>query len=602
MRRHVVRVAAFAVVALAVSARLAGQTASTVVQGTVVTASGAPASGFFVAVLPVDQSTWPEGERAGVRRAPVDAGRFLVADLPPARYSLVFATEAMLAGWPSVSTLATLNRRSPFPLDLRSGGFASIRAVVDVTASDVVAIGFALSRVETVPVGPQRPMPPNIGGRALGAPPGIPARTAPGAISGRVTDADGHPVAGVEVRAMREVTSNDRTMLALFGQPAMTDVDGRYRLENRGAGEYLVAAAAAIADLRAGATTMTAALRPSVDVSGQRVANANTYFGDVSDRRRARFVTVAASEVTGIDIQLLRHPVFAVTGTVAGLALRSPREVFVTLTDADDPQNPLSLRRTPLLPDGTFSISGVPNGHYAVSVSTTNGWAADHVRIADREPEPLVMTLSRPTRVRGRVEFRGTTPAPTDINSVSTYGVELAPATLTPGASVTRVSLRQDLSFDVPGAGPGPFQLRGVAPSPWIQVAGIVDGVDTLDIPLAAAADAREGVIVFSDHPSALRVEVPDADNRRTTGTIAIVFSDDARYWSVRSRRVQRCELAAGSCTLTSLPPGRYFVAAMEALPRGFVPDAEQLASLKDLAVVIDLAPSERRSVQVRVR
>jgi hypothetical protein len=44
--------------------------------------------------------------------------------------------------------------------------------------------------------------------------------------------------------------------------------------------------------------------------------NVSTFFGHVSDRHRARTVSVATDEVRGIDIQLLRLPVFDVTGTV----------------------------------------------------------------------------------------------------------------------------------------------------------------------------------------------------------------------------------------------------------------------------------------------
>jgi hypothetical protein len=614
MQRWTRLLGALAGVTLAVSIPAARQTPGSSIQGTVVTAAGTPASGFYVVVLPADQNRWPTGGAAGVRRVSVDAGQFAISDLPPGRYSFVFATEAMLADWPAMSTLTTLSRRRPLPIDLRIGQTLTIRAIVEMSAADVVANGFQLGRLDAVPTGPG-PLPPGMGVRRGGAPAEVPARTLPGAISGRVTDSEGRPVVGMELRALRDVNINRGMTLAFYGAPAMTDLDGRYRLLNRSAGEYLVVAVAAPPDRPNGGLRASPAAQPASGASGQRSRDVNTFFGHVSDWEHALRVAVAASETAGIDIQLVRQPVFEVKGIVGGFDGGRALPGIVTMIDARSTQNPLSLRRASLNPDGTFTIPDVPGGDYALSAQTETTsinapgvmatrlteWASSFVRIDDRLPEPVVMTMRPPARVSGRVEFQGTTPPPALTGRGTTPSVELVPAVMTIGASVFRVPVQPDLSFDATAAGPGPFHLRGVAPAPWIQVAGVVDGVDTLDIPLEAIGDGREGTIVFADHPTAVRVDVLDARDRPADDVTVVAFSEDSRYWPMPSRRIQTCLTSAGTCTFTGLPPGEYLVAAARGMSPATMVAPAELARRKRTAVSLALAATARRVVQVRV-
>jgi hypothetical protein len=606
MRVQIAVVAGSLLTALSLPALVARQAPAltAAVHGTVLTADGNPAGGFYAALLPADRGTWASAEGSTLRRAAVDAGRFDILDVPSGQYSLVFATGAMLADWPSMPTLTTIIRRRPLAIALTAGDAVDVRVVVDVMAADVVATRFAIGRMQAVPALRGRPVPPGIAARG-GAPAGAsPAPSYPGAISGRVTDAEGRPAAGVEVRTMREVQIDGRTRVATFGAPAITEADGRYRLANRSAGDFVVVAAAGAADPRTRGLIVSPASQPALDAEGRRVANVSTFFGRVSDRHRARTVSVATDEVRGIDIQLLRLPVFDVTGTVKSAGSGLTRLDFVSLIDADDPQNPLSLRGAAVGADDAFRIPDVPNGTYILSASSPTGWAEEHVRIDGHTPDSVVMITRAPARVRGRVEFQGTTSAPAAVAGARDYGVELAPVAMRIGASVTRATLRPDLSFEVPGAGPGPFQLRGVAPAPWIQVAGFVDGVDTLDLPLSAGAvDTRAGVVVFADHPTALRVEVRDSRGRPAAAVQVIAFSDDARYWVARSRRMQQGIVGPdGIYTFTGLPPGRYFVAASQDVRVDMPPSAAALERLEEPASSIELGAAERRSVTIHLR
>ena len=73
-----------------------------------------------------------------------------------------------------------------------------------------------------------------------------PRPSAPGAISGRITDADGKPVAGIEVRTMRRMTLGGVSQIVSTGAPnvgvGVSDAEGEYVIADRNPGEYLVVA------------------------------------------------------------------------------------------------------------------------------------------------------------------------------------------------------------------------------------------------------------------------------------------------------------------------------------------------------------------------
>ena len=89
-----------------------------------------------------------------------------------------------------------------------------------------------------------------------------------------------------------------------------------------------------------------------------------------------------------------------------------------------------------------------------------------------------------------------------------------------------------------------------------------MDGIDTLDIPYAGDGSTN-AVIVLADRPSSVLVSVRNEIDRPETDATAILFSEDARYWVSRSRRVQVAQLTpGGTATFTDVPPGKYFVLA----------------------------------------
>jgi hypothetical protein len=432
-----------------------------------------------------------------------------------------------------------------------------------------------------------------------------PQPAAPGAISGRVIDADGRPLAGVSVRAMlRTVGPNGQPLFLNVGPWARTDRDGRYRLANRRPDAYVVAAAAYSIDPGGRPFNMVRnfpAASPGPD--GVLLGYVTTFYGGVADQRIASIVRVGADEVRDVDIQILRRPVFAVTGSITDLPADGGLR-FVTIAPVGplEQTNSLDVRHIPVRADGSFTVDEVPDGAYVLSFSHSAGWSELPIRVDGRTPAPVTMPLQPAMVVTGRVVFDGSAPPPAIVRDLQQFHVEFGPAQLTIGASFTRVPMQSDGTFSVRANGRGPFRLRAIAPAPWVQITGAIKGVDTLDLPVSAEPKPADALVVFSDRVSALLVRVRGTTDQPIPNIGVAVFSEDNRYWSGRSRRAQIMQAATGgTAVFSNLPPGRYFVAAAWDLNASTPITPALLGSLKARAQTFEIVAGESKSVEVKV-
>jgi hypothetical protein len=262
----------------------------------------------------------------------------------------------------------------------------------------------------------------------------------------------------------------------------------------------------------------------------------------------------------------------------------------------------LNVRRVRLL-DGRFVAPDLPAGTYAISFRPQSGWAEATVTIAGRTPDPVTLELQPDRVVTGRVEFVGSTPAPVIARPSGPrpeFMVELRPAVLTAGASFTAHPLEPGLTFSARAGGSGGLALRLRVPAPWVQVAGFIDGVDTLDVPYLGAG-SNDALIVIADRRTGLQVRVHDTAGRPATDATVILFADDPRYWTRPSRRAAVLAAAGGSVTVPEVPPGRYFITAARGVAPGQTVTPAFIESFKARALPLEIVAGENRSVTLRV-
>jgi len=576
--------------------------------GSVTTETGTAVSAFVV-VFPSDNSKWiGDAAKEVTRLVATSGGRFSVTGLPPGDYRVGVVGEASSKTFPDAALFARLFQTS---MPVKIGAVQlGLDIVVAPAGVDFKPVGGRLTgmTVETISgrsrSGPPLPAAPG----APGPPQTLPPRpTAPGSISGRITDVTGKPIVGLEVRSLRRVVLNGIQQLASSGELATTDADGKYRLANRPAGDYFVVALPHVTERTApsGIGTVRKAPPPEQGPDGRMLGYALTFFPGAVAEREAATVTVEATERADIDFQLARRSVFNLTGRVQGIqSPMVPTMVVVTPARPIEQLAGINVRRAVTGVDGTFDISELADGEYVLSLRGASGWAEATVTIAGRAPDPLTLTL-RPERiVSGRVEFVGKTPPPVleqPRAAPPSFSVELRPAAIAPGTSFASVPVRPDATFSARGSGSGPLSLRARTAAPWVQVAGLVDGIDTLDIPYAGDGSTN-AVIVLADRPSSVLVSVRSEIDRPETDATAILFSEDARYWISRSRRVQVAQLTpGGTATFTDVPPGKYFVLAGRDFGPNRVVSPAFIESIKARALPLEILAGESRAVNIKV-
>ena len=453
---------------------------------------------------------------------------------------------------------------------------------------------------------------------------GVTLRIMKGAvITGRVTDADGIPVADVQIALVRARQARTAATLtsptAGLASNAVTDDRGIYRIFEIEAGEYLVAAGVAGQQNEAGMLTTEqidvgirdlqqqrgrgAAPRPS---ALDRVASygfAPVYHPSAVDIADASPITVRAGEErTGVDVTLRVIPAVAIEGIVTGPEPQVP-QVLLSLAPATPSPLPSNLNARPSLsdpagPHGKFRYVGVTPGTYVLTARTPPAgraggpavlpnvnpsapilWAATTVTVAGTDLTGIALDLRPAMTVTGRVAFQATSATPPNATGVrvtlAAIGVPGGYSTTAAGALVGRipveaVNAREDAGFQLVGVLPGPYQIGATlkADAAWWLRSAMLAGRDLLDVPLEVAADAAATIgevqLTFSDRHTELAGTLQTTSGTPAAEHFIVVFTSDRTMWRNGQRRLRSTRPATdGSFSVRDLPPGEYHIAAL---------------------------------------
>ena len=571
------------------------------IRGTVVDEQGRAVFDVSIVVFPADESRWAAATGTpAMQRVRATGGTFAIEGLPPDNYKVVVALDTTVAEFPSAAVVKQLSA-SGLPVALASGETVMIRFNVTVSGGHLKMGNVSVGRT-MVTGGP--------GAGPMGAPPGAVLRpegapALPGSISGRVIDADGKPVAGAPVASLRRLALRGGPPVPVpIGRGAVTDAQGVYRLNGVAAGGYLVAVVANPIDFNAPGLPSASKLPPAMTASdGRRFGYVTTYFPGVTSQAGAQTITVGAVEVSGIDLRLPRVPVVELAGEVVTTGGGTIAGMPVTLLPADfaDHLGGQNVQRAMINADGRFSFDQVGHGRYTISVNAgPRGWARMPFEIAGPLVAAVRLTLQPPLTVSGRVEFTGPLPAPV-AGEMSKFSVALEAAPLVSGSTRPMAAVAADGTFVLSNVPAGAYVLRASMP-PLAQVGGLVGDQDSLDLPVEITANVTGAVVVVVPRLPSVLATVRDELGQQVPQAIAVVFSEDQRYWTMRSRRLQIIRAnPSGTFTIAGLPPGKYFVVAGLDLPITPMISPAWISSLMPRAQPFDVAAGEDRTLQVRL-
>lgn len=419
------------------------------------------------------------------------------------------------------------------------------------------------------------------------------------AVTGTIVDEHGEPLQGVGVRALQLRYTSGRTVAVNAGsRQRVTDDLGRYRLYGLLPGSYLVVAAT------------------DGPISGSRGRGyAPVFYPGTTDAVEALpVVAELGRDLSAIDLVLTETPVARVTVVVR----TSDDTLFsgIVLLMVSQRSGAVAMEPQPatLAPDGSFVFSNVPPGDYVVHAMRPRiqnrgffQFGAQYVTVVDGDPKPLTITTSPGATLQGRIVYepsRSQGPA-----SPSLMGI---PADFDSGAAIGggaySMSEGADGSFSIAGLF-GPTRFSVVALDGWYLKSMTIGGFDVANAAYdfgVTAQTIRGAEVVISNAGASISGHVTDAASAPVGNYAVVVFSTDRSKWVTRSPSLRLARPSQdGSFEVTSLPPGEYWVAAVDAVEGDEVSGdwlkPETLEKLSFRARRVTLAERERHMTVLRL-
>jgi hypothetical protein len=230
-------------------------------------------------------------------------------------------------------------------------------------------------------------------------------------------------------------------------------------------------------------------------------------------------------------------------------------------------------------------------------------WATTPIAIGKTPVEGLTVTLQVGPRIRGRVEFEGTTERP-EAAALQRIAILLEPATAASNIRpIPPGRIEASGNFVTGGVPGGKYFVRTFGtPEGWFLKEARYEGTDLTDTAVTLEGRDLSGVIiVFTDRPTELSGTVRNTRGADADATV-VIFPTDADQWiTPGSRRIRSVSTSrTGIYKFAGLPPGDYYVAAVADDSSAEWQDPEVLASLARDASRVSLDDGERKTADVR--
>ncbi len=424
-----------------------------------------------------------------------------------------------------------------------------------------------------------------------------------GAIAGTIVDEFGEPMQDVAINALQMQVVNGRTRMvhaSVMGS-TRTDDRGQYRLFGMKPGTYFVRAvvrdalpgsAGYLPRFYPGTPTIDQATPAKVDVSGA---------------------------LTGIDIALVPTPAYRVTGLATDSSGKPGRGEALLAVSERSGAVQTEMSSTELKADGSFEFTGVAPGDYVVQAggvvvnrgppaTTQTQFSTSFVTVVAADPPSVQLRMTQGATVSGRVRYEGVPPGPPPLLTLTVRSADRDRSPLRAYGSTT-FSRQADNSFEFTGVfGPGLFQAQPQR-NDWYLKSVVFKGQDLTDTAFDFGADGtfRDVEVVISALGATATGRVTDDRGAPARDSAVLVFSTSRDRWFDGSRWVKvEWSNESGTFTVTGLPPGDYWIAAVERPDRtverrAFTPDRDLLDSLSSHAGRITLGEGQSQDVTLRL-
>lgn len=367
----------------------------------------------------------------------------------------------------------------------------------------------------------------NSGSRA----PDVTLRLFPQAVvTGRVVDADGDGVPGVDVQLLQQGWINGQRDLPIVGEATSED-DGSFRVSGIARGRYYLAAR-----------------QPPDQARLSSVLPLMTFYpGTTSPAEAAPLRIAAGQRISGIEIQLQTGTPHHVRGVVPpGL----PRVPALEVTHRDVSTGYSAENDLPLAvsADGSFDLPGFLPGRYSLRLTSDSPtFAFADIEVTDADLDGVQFNVARPLTVHGRIVVQGV-----PIPDISHSSVSLQAAFS--GDLHSARQIEKDGSFSIEAMLPGSYQLEFPSLPDGLYVQTARFGMqDVWNGQLQLAPGASDSLRIVLGRTSA-RISGKVAASPASVFLIPEV---------IREQQLYSLADPDGSYAISNIPPGRYQAIAL---------------------------------------
>lgn len=526
------------------------------------------------------------GQDIGAKSAMTDAeGRYEFKDLPAGRFSL----SATKAGFVTVQYGQTRPFESGKPIDLTDGQLLD-------------KADFSMPRGS--------------------------------AISGRLVDEFGDPIADAVVSAMRSAWSGGRRRLQSTGRTDMTNDLGQFRIYGLSPGEYYVNAAFRGGDMMAMEIAMST-MAGGVATGGPTGSNPNsgyapTYFPGTANGAEAQKITLTVGqEAQNTDFALLPVKLAKIAGTVISSEGKPVEGSMINaLPRNSDGAGMMMAGSARTDKNGNFTIPNVSPGEYtlqsrALQIMTSgsgdnmmftarvggdSGAEAEMgslpVTVNGEDLSNVVIVTTKGASATGRLTFEdGSKPSSLTNIRVSASPADSDGPVMSLGGGPG--SVKADGTFELRGLMGTRIVRIGNLPPGWMLKSVRVNGQDITDIGMDfKSGEAVSGVeVTLTSKLTEVDGTVKDGSQPLKDYTL-VVFSDDTQKWSLPNSRYVTSTRPdqEGRFQVKNLPAGSYYIIAVDYLAQGEWNDPDVLERLKPKATSFSLDEGETKTLNLTLK
>jgi len=420
-----------------------------------------------------------------------------------------------------------------------------------------------------------------------------------GVITGRVVDEFGEPAPEIQVAAERYQVVQGQRRLFPAGRSASTNDIGEFRLFGIAPGQYYLSAT----------WRNTSGFNPNGSPS-ERTAYVPIYYPGTITASEAQRVTVSAGQQID-DLVMVLKPIKAsrVSGTAIGSDGKplTPAMIMVMQTNVGFGS---MMSGAQVRPDGTFTVGGLAPGTYTLRAQRMTPMADGQeaatatVTVTGDDLTNVVVVAAKPTTLTGRVivDPAAASSLPRQL-MIRAFPANFAGM----GPPPAPARMADDLTFEIKST-PGVMRLSlmgnsfGQPPDGWSIRFVRLNGVDVTDagIEFKPNEDISGVEVELTNKVTTISGTVKTSRGELSKEYTAIVFAQDKERWTGNSRYQSAGRPDQdGRFKITGLPPGEYYVVAVDRLEAGQSGDAEFLERVRSRAVPLTLREGETRTVDL---